>query len=105
MQNQLFNLNRDNSYLTQTPQAFKYKDIYNLSIKQKNKIHPIVKNEKFSDKSTQYLFIEYLSMYGHGNLKIKLLAASYYMITKKYKLVIIKVCNKICRSLKKTVYT
>jgi hypothetical protein len=74
-------------------------------IKQKNKIHPIVKNEKFSDKSTQYLFIEYLSMYGHGNLKIKLLAASYYMITKKYKLVIIKVCNKICRSLKKTVYT
>jgi 2-C-methyl-D-erythritol 4-phosphate cytidylyltransferase/2-C-methyl-D-erythritol 2,4-cyclodiphosphate synthase len=38
VKNQLFNLNRDNSYLTQTPQAFKYKDIYNLSIKQKNKI-------------------------------------------------------------------
>ena len=34
--NQLFNLNRKNSYLTQTPQAFKFKDIYNLSIKQKN---------------------------------------------------------------------
>ena len=38
VKNQLFNLNRDNSYLTQTPQAFKYKDIYNLSIQQKNKI-------------------------------------------------------------------
>ncbi len=35
---QLFNLNRNNSFLTQTPQAFKFKDIYNLSIKQKNKI-------------------------------------------------------------------
>jgi len=38
VKNQLFNLRRDNSYLTQTPQAFKYKDIYNLSIKRKNKI-------------------------------------------------------------------
>jgi len=35
---QLFNLNRDNSYLTQTPQAFNFKEIYNLSIRQKNKI-------------------------------------------------------------------
>ena len=39
IKNQLFNLNRKNSYLTQTPQAFKFKEIYNLSIKQKNKIH------------------------------------------------------------------
>ena len=38
VKNQLFNLNRKNSYLTQTPQAFKFKDIYELSIKQKNKI-------------------------------------------------------------------
>ena len=38
VKNHLFNLNRDNSFLTQTPQAFKYKDIYNLSIKQKNKV-------------------------------------------------------------------
>ena len=36
VKNQLFNLERKNSYLTQTPQAFKFKDIYNLSIKQKN---------------------------------------------------------------------
>jgi len=38
VKNQLFNLNRNNSYLTQTPQAFKFNDLYNLSINQKNKI-------------------------------------------------------------------
>ena len=38
VKNQLFNLKRDNSFLTQTPQAFKFKDIYNLCIKQKDKI-------------------------------------------------------------------
>ena len=38
VKNQLFNLNRKNAYLTQTPQAFKFKDLYQLSIKQKNKI-------------------------------------------------------------------
>ena len=36
--NQLFNLKRDNSYLTQTPQAFKFKKLYNLSINQRNKV-------------------------------------------------------------------
>ena len=49
IKNQFFNLNRDNSYLTQTPQAFKFKDLYNLSIKQKNKV---------TDEAT--LFIEKL---------------------------------------------
>ncbi len=53
VKNQLFNLNRNNSILTQTPQAFKFKDLYNLSIKQKNEI---------TDEAT--LFIE-------NNLKIK----------------------------------
>jgi len=53
VKNQLFNLKRENSYLTQTPQAFKYKDIYNLSIKQK---------KKTQDEAT--LFID-------NNLKIK----------------------------------
>ena len=53
IKNQLFNLKRNNSFLTQTPQAFKFKDIYNLSIKQKNKV---------ADEAT--LFIE-------NNLKIK----------------------------------
>jgi len=37
-QNQLFNLNRDQALLTQTPQAFKFKDLYELSIKQRDKI-------------------------------------------------------------------
>jgi len=53
IKNQLFNLDRKNSYLTQTPQAFKFKDIYKLSIKQKNIIQ---------DEAT--LFI-------NNNLKIK----------------------------------
>ena len=50
--NQLFNLSRENSFLTQTPQAFKFIDLYNLYIKQTNKIQ---------DEAT--LFIE-------NNLKI-----------------------------------
>ena len=55
IKNQLYNLNRNNSYLTQTPQAFKFKDLYNLSIIQKNKI---------TDEAT--LFIE-------KNFQIKLI--------------------------------
>ncbi len=53
IKNEIFNLRRDNSFLTQTPQAFKYKDLYNLSIQQKNKV---------TDEAA--LFIE-------NNLKIK----------------------------------
>ncbi len=50
---QLFNLNRDHCFSTQTPQAFRFNDLYNLSIKQKIKIQ---------DEAT--LFIE-------NNLKVK----------------------------------
>ena len=50
---QLFNLNRDHSFSTQTPQAFRFNDLYNLSIKQKVTIQ---------DEAT--LFIE-------NNLKVK----------------------------------
>jgi len=53
IKNQLFNLNRENSFLTQTPQAFRFKEIYDLSIREKNKIQ---------DEAT--LFI-------NNNLKIK----------------------------------
>ena len=49
----LFNLNRKHSFSTQTPQAFRFNDLYNLSIKQKAKIQ---------DEAT--LFIE-------NNCKIK----------------------------------
>ena len=38
IKDQLFNLDRDKSFLTQTPQGFKFKELYNLSIKEKNKI-------------------------------------------------------------------
>ena len=50
---QIFNLNRDHSFSTQTPQAFRFNDLYNLSIKQKVTIQ---------DEAT--LFIE-------NNLRIK----------------------------------
>ena len=53
VKNQLFNLKRENTFLTQTPQAFKFNDLYKLSINQKNKIQ---------DEAT--LFIE-------NNLKVK----------------------------------
>jgi 2-C-methyl-D-erythritol 4-phosphate cytidylyltransferase/2-C-methyl-D-erythritol 2,4-cyclodiphosphate synthase len=53
VKNQLFNLKRENSFLTQTPQAFKFNDLYKLSISQKIKIQ---------DEAT--LFIE-------NNLKVK----------------------------------
>ena len=39
IKNQVFNLNRENSFLTQTPQAFRFKELYKLAIKQKNKIN------------------------------------------------------------------
>ena len=45
-QNQFFNLNREKALLTQTPQAFRYKDLYSLSLKQKGKI---------SDEATLYV--------------------------------------------------
>jgi 2-C-methyl-D-erythritol 4-phosphate cytidylyltransferase / 2-C-methyl-D-erythritol 2,4-cyclodiphosphate synthase len=47
IKNKLFNLDRNSSYLTQTPQAFKFKILYKLSSKHKKKI---------SDEAT--LFIE-----------------------------------------------
>ena len=38
-QNQIFNLNRNNLLLTQTPQAFRFKELYNFALKQKNKVN------------------------------------------------------------------
>tara|TARA_Y100000591_G_scaffold236058_1_gene206792 strand:- start:168 stop:1274 length:1107 start_codon:yes stop_codon:yes gene_type:complete len=37
-QNEIYNLNRKNLLLTQTPQAFRFKELYNLANKQKTKI-------------------------------------------------------------------
>ena len=38
IKNQIFNWNRDNSLLTQTPQAFRFNDLYNFAINEKNKV-------------------------------------------------------------------
>ena len=46
IKDQIFNLNRNNSILTQTPQAFRFKELYNLAFKEKNKI---------SDEATLFL--------------------------------------------------
>ena len=35
---QIFNLNKNNLLLTQTPQAFRFKELYNLAVKEKNKV-------------------------------------------------------------------
>ena len=56
VKNQLFNLKRENSYLTQTPQAFEYKEIYNLSIRQKNKIQD--EATLFSNNNVRIKFIQ-----------------------------------------------
>jgi 2-C-methyl-D-erythritol 4-phosphate cytidylyltransferase / 2-C-methyl-D-erythritol 2,4-cyclodiphosphate synthase len=38
IKNQIFNLNRNNSILTQTPQAFRFKELYKLASKEKDKV-------------------------------------------------------------------
>ena len=39
IKNQIFNLNRNNSLLTQTPQAFRFKELYKFAIKEKKRIN------------------------------------------------------------------
>ena len=53
IKNQIFNLNKKKSFLAQTPQAFRFKDLYKLAIKEKNKV---------SDEASFYL---------DQNLKVK----------------------------------
>ena len=38
IKNQIFNLNKKNSILTQTPQAFRFKELYSLASKEKSKV-------------------------------------------------------------------
>ena len=47
---QIFNLDRNNLLLTQTPQAFKFKELYNLAIKEKTKV---------SDEATLFINSNY----------------------------------------------
>ena len=53
IKNQIFNLNKKNSLLAQTPQAFRFEELYNLAINEKDKV---------SDEAT--LFV-------NNNIKIK----------------------------------
>ena len=46
LKNEVFNLNRKNSLLTQTPQAFRFNELYNLAIKE---------NFKINDEATLFL--------------------------------------------------
>ncbi|WP_440923363.1 2-C-methyl-D-erythritol 2,4-cyclodiphosphate synthase [Candidatus Pelagibacter sp.] len=39
IKDQVFNLDRKKALLTQTPQAFRFKELYNLAIKEKNKVN------------------------------------------------------------------
>ena len=65
VKNELFNLNREKVFLTQTPQAFKFKNLFSLSVNKKNKITDeatlfiennlnvkFIKGESFNDKIT-----------------------------------------------------
>ena len=58
--NQLFNLNKDKALLTQTPQAFRFKDLYSLSSKQIGKI---------SDEATLFIENNYKIMFIKGENK------------------------------------
>ena len=73
---QLFNLNRDHCFLTQTPQAFRFKDLYSLSVNQKDKIQDeatlfiknnlkvkFIKGENLNDKITYKEDIKTNKMY------------------------------------------
>ena len=53
IKNQVFNLNKKKSFLAQTPQAFRFENLYKLAIKEKNKV---------SDEASFYL---------NQNLKVK----------------------------------
>ena len=60
IKNQIFNLDKNNSLLTQTPQAFRFKELYNLSIKEKNKV---------SDEATLFINSNYKVKFIKGENK------------------------------------
>ena len=54
--NLIFNLNRNNTFLTQTPQGFNYKDLYKISINNKNRVPD--EASLFIEKNNQIKFIK-----------------------------------------------
>ena len=55
--NNIFNLDKEKAFLTQTPQAFRYSDLYKLAIQKKNKI---------SDEATLFLEKDYKVKFING---------------------------------------
>tara|TARA_B100001057_G_scaffold480858_1_gene554195 strand:+ start:4098 stop:5204 length:1107 start_codon:yes stop_codon:yes gene_type:complete len=60
VKNQIFNLNRNNLFLTQTPQAFRFKDLLRLAISQKQKI---------SDEATLFINANHKIKFISGEIK------------------------------------
>ena len=56
IKNEFYNLNRNNSFLTQTPQAFRYKDLYSLAKNQSRKIQD--ESTLFIQKDLKIKFIK-----------------------------------------------
>ena len=54
--NLIFNLNRNNTFLTQTPQGFNYKDLYKISINNKTRVPD--EASLFIEKNNQIKFIK-----------------------------------------------
>tara|TARA_B100000886_G_scaffold309730_1_gene244097 strand:+ start:98 stop:1207 length:1110 start_codon:yes stop_codon:yes gene_type:complete len=73
-QNQLFNLKRDKILLTQTPQAFKFKDLYALSLKE---------NKVTTDESTLFIENDYKVFFIKGENKNNKI--TYFDDVKSYK--------------------
>ena len=60
IKNEIFNLSRHKAFLTQTPQAFRYKDLYELSVKQKNII---------TDEATLFINNNYKVKFINGEIE------------------------------------
>ncbi len=76
IKSQIFNLDRKNSLLTQTPQAFKFKELYNLAIKEKNKVN---------DEATLFLNKDYKIKFIKGeNQNNKITYSNDIKISKTY---------------------
>jgi len=76
IKNQIFNLKRSNSLLTQTPQAFRFRELYNLASKEKDKIN---------DEATLFLNQNYKIKFISGeNKNIKITYLEDVMISKTY---------------------
>ena len=56
VKNELYNLDRNNAFLTQTPQAFKFRKLYDLATKQKSKIND--ESTLFIKKNYKIKFIQ-----------------------------------------------